>query len=490
MKRNRDTSMVKKIKFAFYSLSILFIISLSFSIYGYDKTSSGYRDILDFQIEQNNFFLEIDDLNNQLSNAYMFKQINSYSSINDFISDIQKKNNQYKNRTPISRDQLDFYYLVDSFLEKSLVIFNSLKSEKLDIRAEFEEMQDIYSFINESFKNLYNQEIEYISIAQTEMDYFVRNVLLLNFILLFLLLILGIIINKQFTETSNSMKALTVFAKSIKKNPYSDEKIEIHTNDELSYFATAFNEMIETIQTQMKEKEEASKIREELKNVEIERLKITSQLQSSQLKLLQSRVNPHFLFNTLNMIKSTAINESFSKTAQLIEATAELYRYYLSSQTHKVTIEEELENLKNYEYIQKNRFGTRIKFNYQIDESLLPFNIPPMILQPLVENSISHGIKKIDTTGIIIIEIKKEINRILLNVIDNGVGFSKEQINEITKKCKNKEISDNIGLRNVYQRLSHYFNNDVWLSIESDWDQTIVSFSIPMTQESENLCIL
>ena len=384
---------------------------------------------------------------------------------------------------PISRDQLDFYFLVDTYLEGSLILLNSLEVDSKDSLIELEKLQDLYSFINESFKNLYNQEIEFISVAQNEMDRFAKNTLLLNMALLLFLIVLGLIINRQFKESSNKMNNLTKFAKSIKNNPYSNEKIEINSNDELSFFATAFNEMIETIQFQMKEKEAASKMREELKNVEIQRLKVTSQLKSSQLKLLQSRVNPHFLFNTLNMIKSTAINEDFTKTAQLIEATAELYRYYLSSQTHNVTLEKEIDNLKNYAFIQKNRFGSRISFNYIIDENLLSLSIPSMVLQPLVENSIVHGIKKLDGNGIISIEVKEDNNRLLLSVIDNGIGFSRDQISQIINKCKENEISDNIGLRNVYQRLMYYFNDDVKLSIESDWDTTKVSFSLPILKE-------
>ncbi len=483
MLKNKYKSMVYKIKLAFYSISIFFVLTLTFSLYGYNKISSGYKNIIDFQIEQNNYFLEIDDLNNQLSSGYMFQQINNFTKIQAIIDELRFKNNQYKNRTPISRDQLDFYFLVDTYLESSLILLNSLEVDSKDSLIELEKLQDLYSFINESFKNLYNQEIEFISIAQNEMDRFAKNILLLNMALLLFLIVLGLIINRQFKDSSNKMNDLTKFAKSIKNNPYSNEKIEINSNDELSFFATAFNEMIETIQFQMKEKEAASKMREELKNVEIQRLKVTSQLKSSQLKLLQSRVNPHFLFNTLNMIKSTAINEDFTKTAQLIEATAELYRYYLSSQTHDVTLEKEIENLRNYAFIQKNRFGSRISFNYVIDENLLSLSIPSMVLQPLVENSIVHGIKKIDVNGIINIEVKEDNNRLLLSVIDNGIGFSKDQISQILNKCKENEISDNIGLRNVYQRLMYYFNDDVKLSIESDWDTTKVSFSLPILKE-------
>ncbi len=483
MLKNKYKSMVYKIKLAFYSISIFFVLTLTFSLYGYNKISSGYKNIIDFQIEQNNYFLEIDDLNNQLSSGYMFQQINNFTKIQAIIDELRFKNNQYKNRTPISRDQLDFYFLVDTYLESSLILLNSLEVDSKDSLIELEKLQDLYSFINESFKNLYNQEIEFISIAQNEMDRFAKNTLLLNMALLLFLIVLGLIINRQFKDSSNKMNDLTKFAKSIKNNPYSNEKIEINSNDELSFFATAFNEMIETIQFQMKEKEAASKMREELKNVEIQRLKVTSQLKSSQLKLLQSRVNPHFLFNTLNMIKSTAINEDFTKTAQLIEATAELYRYYLSSQTHDVTLEKEIENLRNYAFIQKNRFGSRISFNYVIDENLLSLSIPSMVLQPLVENSIVHGIKKIDVNGIINIEVKEDNNRLLLSVIDNGIGFSRDQISQIINKCKENEISDNIGLRNVYQRLMYYFNDDVKLSIESDWDTTKVSFSLPILKE-------
>ncbi len=483
MIKNKFKSMTSKIKIAFFSLFAFFILSLSFSMFGYNKISSGYKSIIDFQIDQNNFFLEIDDLNNQLSIAYMFQQINDYSNLRTKIEVLNEKNEDYKITKPSTREQLDFYYLVDSYLEKAQSLILSLEVGSKNSLNELEKLQDLYSFINVSFKNLYSQEIDYVARAHDEMDRFAKNTLFLNMVLLLLLIIIGIIIIRKIKDTSTQMNNLTDFAKSIKANPYSNEKIEVNSNDELSFFANAFNEMIETVQHQMYEIEESSKIREELKNVEIQRLKVTSQLQNSQLKLLQSRINPHFLFNTLNMIKSTAINDNLITTAKLIEATAELYRYYLSSQTHSVTIEEELDNLKNYAFIQKSRFGERINFIYDIDSSILKYVIPSMILQPIVENSIVHGLKKMDSDGHIEIKIYKEINRVIIKISDNGEGFSKIKIEEVLSKCKDSQITDNIGLRNVYQRLAYFYNNDINLEIESDWNNTSIIFSIPFIKE-------
>jgi sensor histidine kinase YesM len=452
-------------------------------MYGYNKISTGYKSIIDFQIEQNNYFLEIDDLNNQLSIGYMFQQISDYSALQGEIERISEKNDDYKTKRPITREQLDFYYLVDTYLEKSNVLLQSLKDGRFGSLNELEKLQDVYSFINISFKNLYSQEIEFIAIAQNQMDSFAKKTLFLNMVLIFLVILLGLIIIRKIKYTSREMNKLTLFAKSVKKNPYSNEKVVIYSDDELSFFANAFNEMISTIQQQMYEIKENSKIREELKNVEIQRLKMSSQLQSSQLKVLQSRINPHFLFNTLNMIKSTAINENFTTTSELIEATAELYKYYLSSQTHSVTIEEELDNLKNYAFIQKSRFGERINFIYQIDSSLLDYVIPSMILQPIVENSIAHGLKKMHSNGQITIKIVRDNNQVIITISDNGEGFSESKIIEVIQKCKDKEISDNIGLRNVYQRLVHFYDNDIELKIESDWDSTSIILCIPYIRE-------
>ena len=99
MLKSKYKSMVYKIKLAFYSISVFFILTLTFSLYGYNKISSGYKNIIDFQIEQNNYFLEIDDLNNQLSSGYMFQQINNFTKIQAIIDELSFKNDQYKNRT-------------------------------------------------------------------------------------------------------------------------------------------------------------------------------------------------------------------------------------------------------------------------------------------------------------------------------------------------------------------------------------------------------
>ena len=235
MIKNKFKSMTSKIKIAFFSLFAFFILSLSFSMFGYNKISSGYKSIIDFQIDQNNFFLEIDDLNNQLSIAYMFQQINDYSNLRTKIEVLNEKNEDYKITKPSTREQLDFYYLVDSYLEKAQSLILSLEVGSKNSLNELEKLQDLYSFINVSFKNLYSQEIDYVARAHDEMDRFAKNTLFLNMVLLLLLIIIGIIIIRKIKDTSTQMNNLTDFAKSIKANPYSNEKIEVNSNDELSF---------------------------------------------------------------------------------------------------------------------------------------------------------------------------------------------------------------------------------------------------------------
>ncbi len=119
-----------------------------------------------------------------------------------------------------------------------------------------------------------------------------------------------------------SVKKLTAFASGVARQPALQEHVQIDTGDELAVFADAFNEMIDTIHAQMDQIEADSRMREQLQQAEMENLRISAALQSSQLKLLQARINPHFLFNTLNMISQTARMEEAEETARLMEATA------------------------------------------------------------------------------------------------------------------------------------------------------------------------
>lgn len=216
-------------------------------------------------------------------------------------------------------------------------------------------------------------------------------------------------------------------------------------------------------------------------------MRISNELKNSELKALQMQINPHFLFNTLNMIAKTAYMETAECTALLLECTASLLRYTLDNSMQPVPLEKELGMLKNYVSIQENRFGERIQFHFQLDKSLNQIQIPRLILQPVLENAITHGVGMKIVGAQIQIQTYRKDGCCVLTVFDNGQGMEQEDLEQVRKKMKEKcSGGEQVGLRNIYYRLRYFYGTEADLQIESKVEQgTKVTIIIPILPNQE-----
>ncbi|TNE71700.1 hypothetical protein EP331_08940 [bacterium] len=188
----------------------------------------------------------------------------------------------------------------------------------------------------------------------------------------------------------------------------------------------------------------------------------------SQLTALKNQINPHFLFNSLNSIASL-IRINPEKAEEVTEDLAELFRYSLrSGQHHLTSIEEELDSIETYLRIEKARFGERIQYEKIVDDSLLDVQIPSLVLQPLIENSIKHAANKMTESCVIQLRITSIENKVQVSVTDNGTGFLSSDLSEI--------FQHGTGLKNVHDRLTMLLGEDARLQVE----QSTVRFLLPL----------
>lgn len=176
------------------------------------------------------------------------------------------------------------------------------------------------------------------------------------------------------------------------------------------------------------------------------------------------------------------MEEGADKTLEMIFQTADYLRYSLSKLDKIVTLEEEFENVEDYMMIQKRRFAQRLNFSIQCEEECKKAQIPSMILQPLCENALIHGVMPVTEGGKICVTSWKTDETIYIRVTDDGVGFSKEQLKEIRLRLEQDEYDDTqgIGMNNTIQRLKMYFQSDVTCEIESEPGKgTAVILSFP-----------
>jgi two-component system LytT family sensor kinase len=209
---------------------------------------------------------------------------------------------------------------------------------------------------------------------------------------------------------------------------------------------------------------------------EDEKAELNIKNREMQISLLKSQINPHFLFNTLNSI-NTLIGSSKEQARRVITQLSDIFRYALDSHGDQmVRLIHELDFIDNYIRIQQVRFGDRLKFIKQVDFSCLSVHIPPMILQPLVENSVKYGIAPKDDGGTIVITIKRFNNMIFFEVKDDGLGSKAKKVMDGS--------SGGVGIKNTDMRLKSIFGASSGLRIRSnEWGYS-VSFFIP-SEEAE-----
>lgn len=239
--------------------------------------------------------------------------------------------------------------------------------------------------------------------------------------------------------------------------------IESQRYAELNQLARTFNTMKNNIRDFIEKLNHEAEIeskyaKEKLKNAENDKL-----LKEIQLTALQSQMNPHFLFNTLNIISRTAMFEEAGETVRLVQATSKILRYNLSQKGRLVNLQEELDMARFYILIQKTRFSDRIRFSVSVDGPVDHVRIPPMAIQPLIENAIIHGLREKDTGGIVRLRVGRREDFCEIRVEDNGTGMTPEEIREVLAG----EKPASIGIPNIRKRLELNFGQRDLLQIQS-----------------------
>ncbi len=204
-------------------------------------------------------------------------------------------------------------------------------------------------------------------------------------------------------------------------------------------------------------------------------------LESAELKALQLQINPHFLFNTLQSVELQArkILGRENDMSRILQNVSDILKYSLQSAKRTVTVETEIRYLKKYVEIQRFRFGETFIVYYEVDEKALQGQVFKLMLQPLVENSILHGVRNLERTGYIKVKVLRCGEELICSVTDNGRGFNRERINELYERIHDEQ-SESIGLTNVNRRLKLTYGESSELRIRSkEGIGTDIIFRIP-----------
>lgn len=274
-------------------------------------------------------------------------------------------------------------------------------------------------------------------------------------------------------------------ARKIAKNDFTGEDPSVENRDEMGELVRAFNKMKRSTKGYIDTLKENHRMSELLHREEIERGEMEKQLSGARLELLKSQINPHFLFNTLNMIACMAKLEEAVTTERMISSMSSLFRYNLKTSEQIVTLARELKVVQDYMYIQQMRFGSRILYSCDLKVDAEQAMIPAFTLQPVVENAMVHGLSKKEQGGRVHVRIWEQGNRLVISVADTGLGMSEERLAEVTEAMKERRTSRiGIGLGNIYKRIHMMYKQGEFRIASIEGRGTVIQMFIP--QEKHN----
>ncbi|WP_413378483.1 cache domain-containing sensor histidine kinase [Alkalihalobacillus sp. 1P02AB] len=271
---------------------------------------------------------------------------------------------------------------------------------------------------------------------------------------------------------------LTVLVKNINEVKKGNMKVQFHSlgNDEIGELGDSFKSMVKKM--------------DQLINREY---KLEIENKTNQLKVLQSQINPHFLYNALQSIGTLALKSDAPKVYTLITDLSKIMRYSINTSESMVTLSQELDYLSSYLLLQKQRFEDKLDYSIIIKNDVKEVYVPKMILQPLVENYFNHGFDSHEVVGIVSVTCNKHKDKIVIEIQDNGLGVSEERLEMInTQLATNQNMVSNsgtgIGLQNVYRRLKLYYGEHTEMSLENIQTGGFnVRITLPIKMEGEIL---
>lgn len=380
----------------------------------------------------------------------------------------------------------NIYYLGKNYLKVSEEAVKAKRGRDVQTYGErYEEAGKIKEYLNGYISSLNNIQFQGNSnnylLLQNSLYYMEVVGTIMFFVVVLCDTVMVVMMTRRLTKP---LKILSGRAKEVTAGDLSVDIPVFRTGDEVESLSKAFDKMMGSI----REYVEAQRVSMEKENEMRENeLKTQTLLKDAQLKYLQSQINPHFLFNTLNAGMQLAMIEDADKTALFIENMAEFFRYNLSRINEDATLADEIRLVDHYIYILNVRFAGDIHYKKEIEPGLENVLVPSMILQPLVENAVQYGIRGVEWEGWVTLRIWQEAGTVYIEVADNGRGMSQELIERVLRgenvKNRKNSKSNGIGVYNVLERLQMYYTTEDVLEIESDGEGKGTRFTLKIPKE-------
>ncbi len=467
-------------------VNLTLLLSINTVLNGLEST---YQDNLDL----NEISVALDQVQNSMTEYLNVKTTdaleNYYKSEANYREMIDSLDGAVTNSV-YSRMERNIKFMSEEYLEEVSQTIEAKRGRNVEkYRIGYENATELYGYISSNISSLNNQQFIDNSQNFVRLSKGLRTTENVSIFVMILVIVTNVFAILQYTsQITRPLKTLAKSANEVANGNFDIELTNPSSKDEVGVVTSAFNQMVVSIRDYIERIKESMELERKHKEKE---LMMETHLKDAQIKYLQAQINPHFLFNSLNAGAQLAMMEDADRTYEYIQNMAEFFRYNLKKADSVITLREEIELVDHYIFIINVRFSGDIKFEKDIDESLINASVPSMILQPLVENCVNHGIREMLGEGVILLKVFKIMDSICISISDNGKGMSQETIDKIMNGTYHDDglsmDSNGIGVVNVINRLRLFLDSDDVVTIISEGENkgTEVRIYLPLTDGEE-----
>ncbi len=491
MNKFRNLSLQIKISLIYlFANLIIFVVNL-FLMLGINRMSVD----LEMVYQDNRYLNELsdvlstvqDDMTEYLSSKTTDSLENYYRSAQNYADLVEELDDEITD-LPFSRMERNIKNMSRNYLDEVAWTIEAKRGRNVEkYRTHYENSTALYEYIRSYMTSLNLEQFISNSEQYAELSRMFRVVERVSITVMFLVMAVNIfIITRVLREMIQPLKLLADSANEVAEGNFDAELPKALYEDEVGVVTNAFNKMVISIKQYIERLRESMEKERDLQEKE---LLMESHLKDAQLRYLQAQINPHFLFNTLNAGAQLAMMEGADRTYEYVQTVADFFRYNVKKQETNVTIGEEVTLVDNYINILNVRFSGDIHYQKQVDERLLKVEMPSMILQPIVENAVNHGIRDMGDQGRITLRVFRKDDRVCISVKDNGKGISEEDIERILEgswsRKEHQYDNNGIGMDNVISRLRLFAGEDDVIDIRSEGKDLgcEVIVSLPLVKE-------
>ena len=472
--RWKDFSLVSKIVIEvgmiavlLFAMNMLFYVRINNSMQKMDNVYASNAELT----ELSQVFEKVQD------NMYKYLKVKSSQTLLDYYQNEAKYRNELEKlnedniNDPVKLLERNIRKMSETYLDCTAETVAAKRGRNVEqYKRKYDDATKLYRYIQSSIDELNNLMFQENSSTYAVLRAVMRYLEISNSVIMIIIVAGGMLLLIQ--ATRNMIVPLSNMAETAQLVGQGNFHVKMHdtdAQDELGTVTRAFNTMVENLDLYMARTKASMEKEQQMMERE---LLMENHLKEAQLKYLQSQINPHFLFNSLNAGAQLAMMEDAEQTGIFVEKMADFFRYNVKKGQEDATLGEELEAVDNYIYILNVRFAGDIHFSKEVDESLENVRMPSMILQPVVENAVNHGIRDIEWEGKIHLTVTGDADYIRISVKDNGKGMTQEQIEGVlsgNRERRNEEgDSTGIGMNNVISRLELYYEESGLMEINSE----------------------